>query len=51
MLKCASFFAGIGGIDLGFEKAGFKTIFANEFDKKSKRDVYSKFSGNGIKCK
>lgn len=32
MLKCASFFAGVGGIDLGFEQAGFETIFANEFD-------------------
>ena len=31
-LKCASFFAGVGGIDLGFEKAGFGTIYANEFD-------------------
>lgn len=29
---CASFFAGVGGIDLGFLKAGFKTIYANEFD-------------------
>ncbi len=32
-LKCASFFAGIGGIDKGFEKAGFETIYANEMDK------------------
>ncbi len=32
MLKCASFFAGVGGIDLGFEQAGFHTIYANEFD-------------------
>lgn len=32
MLKCASFFAGVGGIDLGFEQAGFETIYANEFD-------------------
>lgn len=32
MLKSASFFAGVGGIDLGFEKAGFKTVYANEFD-------------------
>lgn len=34
MLKCASFFAGVGGIDLGFEKTNqFETIYANEFDK------------------
>lgn len=32
MMKCASFFAGVGGIDLGFHNAGFTTIFANEFD-------------------
>lgn len=31
-LKCASFFAGVGGIDKGFELAGFETIYANEFD-------------------
>ncbi len=31
-LKCASFFAGVGGIDLGFEQAGFRTVYANEFD-------------------
>ena len=34
MLKCASFFAGVGGIDYGFESTKcFKTIYANEFDK------------------
>ncbi len=32
-LKCASFFAWVGGIDAGFEKTGyFETIYANEFD-------------------
>lgn len=33
MLQCASFFAGVGGIDIGFEETGhFKTIYANEID-------------------
>lgn len=32
-LKVASFFAGVGGIDLGFEQTkAFKTIYANEID-------------------
>ena len=31
--KVASFFSGVGGIDLGFEQTGsFKTIYANEFN-------------------
>ncbi|MDP2741085.1 MAG: DNA cytosine methyltransferase [bacterium] len=29
-------FAGIGGIRLGFEKAGFETVFANDFDEQCK---------------
>ncbi len=35
-LTCASFFAGVGGIDLGFKEQGFKTIYANEFDEKAR---------------
>ena len=32
-LKCASFFAGVGGIDIGFEATGsFEVIYANEID-------------------
>lgn len=34
MYKIASLFAGVGGIDLGFEQTKhFKTVWANEFDK------------------
>lgn len=31
-MECASFFAGVGGIDKGFEAAGFKVVYANEID-------------------
>ncbi len=30
-------FAGVGGIRLGFERAGFETVFANDFDAPCKR--------------
>ena len=33
-MKVVSFFAGAGGLDLGFEKAGFNVVWANEYDKK-----------------
>lgn len=33
-MKIVSLFSGAGGLDLGFKKAGFDIIFANEFDKK-----------------
>lgn len=34
MAYVASFFAGVGGIDLGFAQTGvFETVYANEFDK------------------
>ena len=32
-MKVVSLFSGAGGLDLGFEKAGFDIVFANEFDK------------------
>ncbi|MCL2593868.1 MAG: dihydrofolate reductase, partial [Defluviitaleaceae bacterium] len=32
VMKLASLFAGIGGIDLGFEQAGFNPVWANEID-------------------
>lgn len=33
MVKVASLFAGIGGIELGFQQAGARVVWANEFDK------------------
>lgn len=41
-LKIASFFSGAGGLDLGFKKAGFNIIFANEFDK----DIWATYEHN-----
>lgn len=41
-LKIASFFSGAGGLDLGFKKAGFDIIFANEFDK----DIWATYEHN-----
>lgn len=32
-MKLVTFFAGAGGLDLGFSKAGFDVIWANEYDK------------------
>jgi len=32
-MKVASFFSGAGGLDRGFENAGFEITYANEFDK------------------
>lgn len=32
-MKVVSFFAGAGGLDLGFQQAGFNVIWANEYDK------------------
>jgi DNA (cytosine-5)-methyltransferase 1 len=46
-MKIASFFTGAGGLDLGFEKAGFEIIYANENDKK----IFSTFEKNFPKTK
>lgn len=41
-MKVVSFFAGAGGLDLGFEKAGFDVIWANEYDK----DIWETYEKN-----
>ena len=44
-LKVLSFFAGVGGIDLGFEQTKkFKTIYANEFDEYAKTTFEANFN-------
>lgn len=34
-MKVAGFFAGVGGIELGFEQAGFDIVWSNEIDEKA----------------
>jgi len=41
-MKVVSFFAGAGGLDLGFKKAGFDIIWANEYDK----DIWATYVEN-----
>ena len=46
-MKFIDLFAGIGGIKLGFEKAGFECVFSNDFDKHCKTTFDFNFSPNG----
>lgn len=42
-MKLASFFAGVGGVDLAFEQAGFKARYANEINPTSCRTFEANF--------
>jgi len=44
VFRTLDLFAGVGGVRLGFEKAGFKTVFANDFDKSCKLTYDLNFS-------
>lgn len=41
-MKVVSFFAGAGGLDLGFQKAGYKVDWANEYD----REIWETYEKN-----
>jgi len=41
-MNVVSFFAGAGGLDLGFKKAGFNIVWANEYDK----DIWKTYEKN-----
>jgi len=43
--KTIDLFAGVGGIRLGFEEAGFETVFANDFEPKCKDTYDLNFDG------
>lgn len=45
-MKVASLFSGCGGLDLGFEQAGFEIIYANDID----RDVWETYEKNNGVC-
>jgi len=47
-LKVVSLFSGIGGFDIGFEKAGFKVIWANDKDKYAIETYKANVENNNI---
>ncbi len=46
-MKIVSFFAGAGGLDLGFEQAGFSVVWANEYDKQ----IWQTYEKNHMRTK
>lgn len=49
MKKAISLFCGAGGMDVGFQAAGFKVVWANDFDKDA-CDTYESNFGEHVVC-
>jgi len=50
-MKTIDLFAGVGGIRLGMEQAGFNTVFSNDFDAKCQMTFDLNFSNPSMTCK
>ena len=44
-MKIASFFSGVGGIDIAFKYAGFNVVWANEIDSEACKTYRRLYSG------
>lgn len=49
--KIVSVFSGVGGIDLGFEQAGFETVFATDIWEKACESLEANFANTDVLCK
>jgi len=49
-MKTIDLFAGVGGIRLGMEQAGFNTVFSNDFDTKCQMTFDLNFSDPSMTC-
>ena len=48
--KIVSIFSGVGGIDFGFEKAGFETVFASDIWDRACESLKENFPSSDIVC-